>query len=95
MAPEQLAGERDIEARADFWAIGVVLYECLCGAKPFAGRTAAEILLAATKGPAPSFTTIDDETADLLRALLARDRSARPASAGTIVDALARIDRDG
>jgi serine/threonine-protein kinase len=73
----------------------VVLYECLLGTKPFSGRTAAEILLAATKGPAPPLEGVDGETASLLRALLAPDRANRPASAASIALALARMDPPG
>ena len=47
MAPEQAAGEIDIDQRADVYAFGVVAYELLAGAHPFAGkRTRAEFLAA-------------------------------------------------
>ncbi len=40
MAPEQYAGT-DVDWRADIFASGVVLYQLLCGVKPFAGSTEA------------------------------------------------------
>jgi serine/threonine-protein kinase len=39
MAPEQGFGERDIDARADVWALGVILYESLSGGAPWKGTT--------------------------------------------------------
>jgi eukaryotic-like serine/threonine-protein kinase len=40
MAPEQLRGET-VDARADLWAVGVVLYQLLTGEKPFEGGFSA------------------------------------------------------
>lgn len=77
MAPEQLAGDPTIDGRADVWALGVVLYECLTGKKPFTGRTSAEILKASLRGP-PNLDELDPEARDLLRKLLTADRAARP-----------------
>ena len=43
LAPEQAAG-RKIDARADQHALGVILYECLTGVRPFTGSTAYAIM---------------------------------------------------
>ncbi|MCA8923758.1 MAG: protein kinase, partial [Planctomycetes bacterium] len=42
MAPEQIRG-LEIDARAEVWALGVVLYECLSGRLPFPAETYTEV----------------------------------------------------
>ncbi|MCO5165724.1 MAG: serine/threonine protein kinase [Planctomycetes bacterium] len=43
MAPEQLKSAKHIDARADVFALGVMLYEIVVGQRPFLGETAAEV----------------------------------------------------
>lgn len=52
MSPEQSNGQ-PCDARSDIYAIGVVLYECLCGERPFHGNP-LEILLQHMNDPPPS-----------------------------------------
>ena len=54
MSPEQMRSTRDVDARSDIWALGVILYRLLAGKTPFAGSTVMEICTAvATDQPEP------------------------------------------
>jgi serine/threonine-protein kinase len=44
MAPEQVFGERDLDARADVWALGVMLYECSTGRRPVDGENIGQLM---------------------------------------------------
>ncbi len=46
MPPEQLQNPREVDARADIWALGVTLYELVCGRAPFRGQSYAELVSA-------------------------------------------------
>ena len=80
MAPEQGAGRR-VGAAADWYSVGVVLYEALTGLKPFDG-TAPDVVLAKQESdPPPPHTHVASVPADLealCMELLARDPAARP-----------------
>ncbi|HTQ45994.1 MAG TPA: serine/threonine-protein kinase [Polyangiaceae bacterium] len=52
MAPEYVRGE-DIDRRADVFALGVVLWEALCGRRLFRGQTDAETLERVLSAPVP------------------------------------------
>ena len=79
MAPEQAAGE-SAGPPADWYAVGVMLYECLAGRRPFVGE-AWQVMAAKQRQEAPPPSADPASPADLVALaarLLARDPAARP-----------------
>jgi len=70
MSPEQATG-RDVDRRADIWAFGCILYECLTGKRAFSGATTTETVAAILKRE-PDWATLPDETPAIVRSLLRR-----------------------
>jgi hypothetical protein len=91
MAPEQIRSAR-VEGQADVWALGVILYECLTGQKPFQG-TAQQVMFKILNEPPPSprslVPTIPPGLEAVVLRCLARQPEARP-SAGELGDLLER-----
>ena len=53
MSPEQLLSSKDVDARTDIWALGVILHELLTGTAPFSGETLAELCVKISSQPPP------------------------------------------
>src|SRR3954453_13744004 len=93
MAPEQAAGDPDVDFRADLYAFGVMAYELLAGQHPFAERKTAHALVIAHITETPKnitthSTTVSPSMATLVMQCLGKEPSDRPASASAIVEAL-------
>jgi serine/threonine-protein kinase len=70
MSPEQAKG-KPVDKRADIWAFGCVLYECLTGRRAFQGDTITETLAAIIKGE-PDWKLLPHDTPAQLRDVLHR-----------------------
>jgi eukaryotic-like serine/threonine-protein kinase len=95
MAPEQAVGEQ-IDHRADLYAWGVVAYELLSGAHPFAGKTGASQLIAAHIAEVPRDLTggtrhIARDVSALVMQCLAKNPADRPANASDLLTRLSVI----
>lgn len=97
MAPEQIWNAKEIDHRADLYAVGVMLYEMLTGRLPYEARNDAELLVkACTTDPIPLRELGTNLPASLVqvvdRAML-RDPGQRFQSATEFADALRAILR--
>jgi serine/threonine protein kinase len=91
MSPEQVFGEADIDARADMWSLGVVLFECLAGRRPFEAENLGQIIKGITMSDAPLLPIeVDAELRDAVRRLLTRDRARRDMSLAELRELLTR-----
>jgi serine/threonine protein kinase/Tol biopolymer transport system component len=86
MAPEQMQG-REVDGRADLWALGVVLYEMLAGHRPFLGDHEAALrqsILSDAPEPLPR-VDVPPGLERVVRLLLAREPDERYPSADAAI----------
>ena len=82
MAPEQLFGDSSVDHRADVWAIGAMIYECISGRRPVEGRSYGQIARNVGRGTiaplAELAPEIDPSLAAITTRMLDKDREGRP-----------------
>jgi serine/threonine-protein kinase len=97
MAPEQCGGEDEIDARADVYALGCMLFEMLAGEPPFLAETAQQLMVAHMFGAVPSIgeriPRLPAWLAGLVTIMLAKRRDERPTSMGAVARALGERTR--
>ncbi len=94
MSPEQIRGE-NLDARADVYSFGCMLYELFCGRPPYTGGSADELLQkhlsAAVPTAATSSELVSPEFSQLIVRMMAKDPNDRPESMQAFLDEMDTI----
>jgi len=98
MAPEQMRGD-EVDARADLWSLGILIYQMTAGRRPFRGEpesaVRAAILDAAPEPLSQVRPEVPPDLARLVAGLLEKDPAARPVSAEAVAGALRHLAGGG
>ncbi len=97
MAPEQVRGASSIDARTDVYALGIILYECACGKRPFDATSAEHLAVLIHQGRAVPLAERAPSLPPTFCAIVARAMATDPRdrfeSARALADALAPLRR--
>ena len=89
MAPEQFRGTKDIDQRADIFALGCIFYEMLCGQRPFGGQDLLgmhnAIATGRYAGPEQVVPGLPPRLAYVIHHMLAPERDQRPANCEAVL----------
>ncbi|MDP9002040.1 MAG: serine/threonine protein kinase, partial [Myxococcota bacterium] len=92
MAPEQMRSSRDVDARVDVWALGVVLFELLTQRWPFEADTLPELCLKVVTDPPRLLselrTNVPEAMVRVIDRCLEKDKEKRFANAAELASAL-------
>jgi serine/threonine-protein kinase len=96
ISPEQAVDSSSVDARADVYSLGIILFELLCGRRPYAGNTPSEVLQQLLDpSPIPDVRTFNDKVSPKVSAVLslmcAKKKEDRLASPKDVIDTFARL----
>jgi len=78
MAPEQTTGDRAIDARADIYALGAMIYFALTGKPPFTAASAFEVMMAHARDPVVPPSQVQSDVPADLEAVVLRCLAKKP-----------------
>ena len=97
-APECYCSRLVTDVRSDIYSVGIVLFECLTGFKPFDGDSAAAVIDAQRRKPAPDLRRMKPDlpaaVVQLVRSMLAKDPLRRPHSTEDLIRHLVLLEID-
>ncbi|WP_433926805.1 protein kinase [Sorangium cellulosum] len=99
MAPEQARGEPSIDARADVFALGCLLFECVAGRPPFLGESALSLIMKVVLEEPPRLGELRDGVPAplerLVTRMLAKEPGQRPRNGAAVAEELAILAETG
>jgi serine/threonine protein kinase len=78
MAPESLFGDTDIDARADLFSVGVLMFEMLAGRLPFRGSDPHKMMIATASKPVPNLQQIRPDISKAMNRLVLTSLAKNP-----------------
>jgi DNA-binding SARP family transcriptional activator len=87
MSPEQMLGERNLDARTDVYSLGCVLFELLAGRPPFVASTSREVMKRRLTEDAPAIRSVAPDVPMAVDRALARALARNPIDRFESVDA--------
>jgi tetratricopeptide (TPR) repeat protein len=96
MSPEQARGGQSIDARADVFALGALIFKCITGRAPFDGEDAIAVLAHLLFDDAPDVCAfvpgVPRSVGDVLLKMLAKEPALRYPDCGAVMRALDALD---
>src|SRR5262249_11674301 len=98
MAPEQIRDPRSVDGRADVFALGCVMFECLTGAPAFGGEdpvtVLAQVLFQSASEPSALIAELPEAVDNLVGKLLEKQRERRPDASALADELMSLLDSE-